>query len=168
MDLRIIHGAISAVVGAVAILLLYGAGSAGAAVNGILWGCAAYTAAEAVIVARGYRAPREDATPAPEKESVAGDPEDSPPPIEADLALPKKWMSFKETVAEAAKGIDTDKQIDVQSSATAMLGIVKEYEELIGLYGDILPIEEQDGMLALIKQYTARISESIGGTKEDS
>jgi hypothetical protein len=157
MDLRIIHGAASCAAGIAAFALLQDAGTTGALINALLWGVAVYAVAEAVIVMKGYRERQQ--TPEAEAEAQV-EPDDAAAPVvpESELALPKKWVAFKETVAKAIKKVDGDESIDVKASATAFLGIVKEYERLTGMYGDIIPEEEQDGMLSVIKEYTAKIA----------
>jgi hypothetical protein len=156
MDLRIIHGAASCAAGIAAFALLQDAGTTGALINALLWGVAVYAVAEAVIVMKGYRERQQ--TPEAEAEAQV-EPDDAAAPVvpESELALPKKWVAFKETVG--------DESIDVKASATAFLGIVKEYERLTGMYGDIIPEEEQDGMLSVIKEYTAKIAAANAATE---
>lgn len=159
--IQIVHGAVTILAGLSAAALLFSYGSTGAALVGVLWAAAAYAALEAVIEARGLRPEKsEDISASPPEDTEA---EEEPVPQESDegsvLALPKKWMAFRERVVAEARKIDADGKVDIKKGASAFLDIVKEYEELIGIYGDILPAEEKEGILATIKDYTAKLAD---------
>ena len=153
MNRRVKQGAASIAVGVVAFYLLRNTTTAGAVGIGVLWALATAAVIEGAAAYRHNHTPSRDEPP-----------HDMPPSQEGGsetegmtLAVPSKWAELKESMAAIEARIGKD--ADTGEVARDYLSAVQDYENLVGMYGDILPVEEQAAMLDRIKTQTARIKE---------